>query len=133
MSGKTEKAALKTAEKIDALIAEHDAVFLLMDSREARWLPTVLSAVHNKMCFTAAIGFDTYVAMRHGVATSEGRNVGCYFCNDVVAPTNSTKVVSSSMPTSSVAPLIVVCFRTALWINSAQCRGLAAPCSCLQP
>jgi len=94
VSGETEKAAVATAEMLDALVAEHDAVFLLMDSREARWLPTVLCAARDKMCFTAAIGFDTYVAMRHGVSNkdgSPGRNVGCYFCNDVVAPTNSTK------------------------------------------
>jgi hypothetical protein len=98
VSGETERAALETAQLLDKLVSEHDAVFLLMDSREARWLPTVLCAAHNKMCFTAAIGFDTFVAMRHGVATPdgpEGRNVGCYFCNDVVAPTNSTKVPSS--------------------------------------
>eukprot|EP00038_Savillea_parva_P003958 m.132452 g.132452 ORF g.132452 m.132452 type:complete len:714 (+) comp11334_c0_seq1:176-2317(+) len=100
VSGDTAKTAIETAATLDKLVQEHDAVFLLMDSREARWLPTVLCAAHNTMCFTAAIGFDTFVAMRHGVVTPTdddsggavpARNVGCYFCNDVIAPTNSTK------------------------------------------
>lgn len=67
-------------------------MFLLMDTRESRWLPTLMCAAKDKMCITAAVGFDSYVAMRHGAKTGDdgSRNVGCYFCNDVVAPTNST-------------------------------------------
>lgn len=36
-------------EKLEKLIDEHDAVFLLMDSRESRWLPTVISAAKGKV------------------------------------------------------------------------------------
>ena len=46
----------------------------------------------------SALGFDTYLVMRHGMrvpephAPSSGSgsevNLGCYFCNDVVAPTD---------------------------------------------
>jgi ubiquitin-like modifier-activating enzyme ATG7 len=36
----------------------------------------------------AALGFDTYVVMRHGAMPTDGSEatLGCYFCNDVVAP-----------------------------------------------
>lgn len=108
VSGAAEVEARAAVAKLEALIAEHDAVFLLMDSRESRWLPTVIAAAQNKICLTAAVGFDTYVAMRHGVEPTDTqagnlggvqdaskqprqRNVGCYFCNDVVAPVNSQK------------------------------------------
>ena len=34
-------ASLAALEQLQQLITDHDAVFLLTDSREARWLPTV--------------------------------------------------------------------------------------------
>lgn len=70
------------------LIDEHDAIFLLMDTRESRWLPTVMGKAAGKIVLNAALGFDTYVVMRHGLkAEGEGEvELGCYFCNDVVAP-----------------------------------------------
>ena len=36
----------------------------------------------------AALGFDTFLVMRHGAraATSSGNRLGCYYCNDIVAP-----------------------------------------------
>lgn len=83
-------------EILHDLIKEHDVVFLLMDSREARWLPTVMCAAMGKLVINAALGFDSYVVMRHGVLdnndntmeeqTSPTPHLGCYFCNDVVAP-----------------------------------------------
>jgi ubiquitin-like modifier-activating enzyme ATG7 len=89
-------------------VDEHDAIFLLTDTRESRWLPTLLAAAAGKVAITAALGFDTFLVMRHGqpahpqaagagdgassstLSSSSSQQLGCYFCNDVVAPLNST-------------------------------------------
>jgi ubiquitin-like modifier-activating enzyme ATG7 len=72
--------------KLKELVDAHDAIFLLMDTRESRWLPTVMGKASNKIVMNAALGFDTYVVMRHGAAPEDGseETLGCYFCNDVV-------------------------------------------------
>jgi ubiquitin-like modifier-activating enzyme ATG7 len=79
--------------KMHQLIREHDVVYLLTDSRETRWLPTVIAAAESKLCITVALGFDTFVVMRHGINHLDGapaeQPLGCYFCNDVVAPRDS--------------------------------------------
>ena len=91
--------------QLEDLVQQHDIVFLLLDTREARWLPTVLCYAMDKVCINAAMGFDTYLVMRHGVRGGHeegvelkserrvipGEKLGCYFCNDIVAPTNSTR------------------------------------------
>eukprot|EP00730_Choanoeca_flexa_P019122 TRINITY_DN9333_c0_g1_i5.p1 TRINITY_DN9333_c0_g1~~TRINITY_DN9333_c0_g1_i5.p1 ORF type:complete len:678 (+),score=139.56 TRINITY_DN9333_c0_g1_i5:2-2035(+) len=89
-----EQEVFEATDQLHALIEDHDAIFLLMDTREARWLPSVISATLGKLCFTAALGFDTYLAMRHGVPTAKDSSImscGCYFCNDVKAPADSTR------------------------------------------
>jgi ubiquitin-like modifier-activating enzyme ATG7 len=78
-------------KQLESLIDSHDAVFLLMDSRESRWLPTVIGAAKGKIVINAALGFDSYLVMRHGAAPGEQdakERLGCYYCNDVVAPTD---------------------------------------------
>lgn len=79
-------------EKLVDLIQSHDVVFLLMDSRESRWLPTVICQALSKQVINAALGFDNYLVLRHGVPSSSTNDqLGCYFCNDVVQPGNSTQ------------------------------------------
>ena len=103
----------KDVEVLEQLFDEHDVVFQLMDSRESRWLPTVMgaakkkvrrliltrhssdltcSSVHRQIVMNAALGFDTFVVMRHGARSTaypkeySGVKLGCYYCNDIVAP-----------------------------------------------
>ena len=94
-------------KQLEQLIKEHDCIFLLMDTRESRWLPTVIAAAQKKLVINSALGFDSFLVMRHGVKTGDllkdtqtkdshssinsripSNLLGCYFCNDIVAPGN---------------------------------------------
>lgn len=124
--------AKKDIDKLENLIENHDVTFLLMDTRESRWLPTVIAMSKQKLVINAAIGFDTFLLQRYGIrnyseevqpdssvgatttnleaSQSSSRQcnsssdsgikntvyqlssdkLGCYFCNDIVAPGDST-------------------------------------------
>lgn len=94
---------LQDVAKLDELVQTHDAVMLLLDTREARWLPTVMAAAHNKVvpskqiCFSVALGFDNFIVIRHGGSPLgydpklRGTRPGCYFCNDYLSPTNTMR------------------------------------------
>lgn len=41
--------AQRDVEQLERLISDHDVVFLLMDTRESRWLPTVIAASKRKV------------------------------------------------------------------------------------
>jgi len=88
ISANEEASIQRDVEKIQELTDEADVVFLLTDTRESRWLPTVMARASNKMMINAALGLDSWLVMRHG--GNEENRLGCYFCNDVVAPENST-------------------------------------------
>ncbi|GJE98792.1 E1-like protein-activating enzyme [Phanerochaete sordida] len=81
----------KDVALLEQLFDNHDVIFLLMDSRESRWLPTVMGAAKGKIVMNAALGFDTFLVMRHGVRKelAKGDRLGCYYCNDIVAPADS--------------------------------------------
>jgi len=96
--------------KLHDLIKSHDVIYLLTDTRESRWLPTVMAASEGKILINVALGFSSWLVMRHGkgVKKEEGQlqsseknhekcleqdedRLGCYFCADVVAPANSMR------------------------------------------
>ncbi|XP_076807173.1 ubiquitin-like modifier-activating enzyme ATG7 isoform X1 [Clavelina lepadiformis] len=94
----------KDVNRIENLVDSHDVIYLLMDTRESRWLPTLLATVKRKFVINVALGFDSYLVMRHGMnshqnipcsssseSSDQESKLGCYFCNDVVAPGNSMK------------------------------------------
>lgn len=85
--------ARRGLEILEQLIDEHDVIFLGTDSRESRWLPSVIAASKKKLLLNAALGFDSYLVMRHGVRSEEKKAaaLGCYFCNDIVSPRDSLK------------------------------------------
>lgn len=52
-----------------------------------------------------ALGFDTYVVMRHGVKENK---LGCYFCNDVVAPRDVRSQLQHKCKTNHRSLLLIV-------------------------
>ncbi|KAL9184909.1 hypothetical protein ACHAXT_002686 [Thalassiosira profunda] len=94
--GAAEARAVQTdVETLHNLIAESDVAFLLTDTRESRWLPTVMALATNTPLINAALGLDSWLVLRHGPPSSAlaagQERLGCYFCSDVVAPENSTR------------------------------------------
>ena len=64
VSETTEPEVRAAFEKLKDLIASHDVIFLLMDSRESRWLPSLLAAsMPEKLVVNAALGFDTFLVI----------------------------------------------------------------------
>eukprot|EP00397_Hematodinium_sp_SG-2012_P013395 GEMP01013600.1.p1 GENE.GEMP01013600.1~~GEMP01013600.1.p1 ORF type:complete len:628 (+),score=100.93 GEMP01013600.1:6-1889(+) len=77
-------------EKLQELISTHDVVCMLTDSRESRYLPSVMVAANTTenppLGMTVALGYDSFVVMTQ---TYKDAKAACYFCNDVTAPMDS--------------------------------------------
>ena len=85
---KAKEEYFKNLEILENQIKECDVMFLLTDSRESRWYPTVIAKAYNKLVITAAIGFDSYLVMRHG---NNENKLGCYFCTDITTPGDTSR------------------------------------------
>ena len=77
--------------KLQKLIDSHDVICMLTDSRESRWLPSLLVAAAQDresppLGLTVALGFDSFLVSRQSYRNSPA---ACYFCNDVTAPSDS--------------------------------------------
>jgi len=101
----TQPSTKQAVDTLDTLIQQHDLIFLGTDTRESRWLPTVQALMHGKAVINIALGFDSFLVMRHPVGTL---NVGCYFCGDVVAPRDSTLNLSLDQQCTVTRPGIAV-------------------------
>jgi len=79
-------------EKMRELVDTHDVVCMLTDSRESRWLPSLMVAASQQgaatppLGLTVALGFDSFLVSRQTYRSAEA---ACYFCNDVTAPSDS--------------------------------------------
>lgn len=122
---------LDNIENIEKLIIEHDSIFLLTDSRESRWLPTVICKRYNKTCITAAIGYDSFVIINHSSILKDNHNnitniSACYFCNDIISPIDTSKNRTLDMQCTISRPGISsICSGLAveLFINDIECMS----------
>jgi len=71
---------------LENLIKNNDIIFLLTDSKESRWLPTLYASKYNKCVINCALGFDSFTVIRHGLSSN---NLGCYFCYDIINPSDT--------------------------------------------
>lgn len=93
-------------------------LYLLLDSREARWLPTVLANKYDKACITVGLGFDSYVIVRHGISPA-------------IYNKGKFKLIKTFTKKESGAIFAVISshhktqWKTGHWINNVQSHGQA--------
>ena len=81
--------AKKGVTTLEELFVKHDVILLPMDCQELCWPSTVLGATKGKIVPNVALGFDTFIVMRHGawIPNTKGNRLRCYYYNDIIAPT----------------------------------------------
>jgi ubiquitin-like modifier-activating enzyme ATG7 len=53
-------------QKLEELVSSHDIIFNILDTREARYFPTLFSSIYNKLCISVGLGYDNFVIVKHG-------------------------------------------------------------------
>ncbi len=101
----------KDLQVIEEEIKNHDVLLNCFDSREARYFPSLIGALHNKLVLSIGIGYDSFVIVRHGKYGEDfGENlekclkdptqedylkdlnkndIGCFFCSDYLPPNDT--------------------------------------------
>jgi ubiquitin-like modifier-activating enzyme ATG7 len=130
----------ETHRKLVDLIDSHDVIFMLTDSRESRWLPSLIVAAKQStrgkdelaqksppLGISVALGFDSYLIKLQSYG--DCATAACYFCNDVNAPSDSTAFRTLDQQCTVTRPgiaAIASCMAVELVATLAQSRhGLA--------
>jgi ubiquitin-like modifier-activating enzyme ATG7 len=112
---------------LEALIVAHDLVFLCTDSRQSRWAPSLLAALHGVPAISIGLTFDAFVVIRHAPGAS------CYFCADSAAAIPSAPAIArppSELCTLTRPGLAVMAAAAAAELTAALLchgQGLRAP------
>lgn len=131
--------------KLEQLIDQHDAIFLLMDSRESRWLPTVVSAAKNKVrasSFSSILLFhpsSVYIIFRLSLMPPSGStlSLSCAMVHVLLRlASDVTTAMTSSHPQTYVSQTfalmtqpysprsIISLLQIELWIKCARSHAL---------
>ena len=62
------------------LVEDSDAIFLLIDTRESRCIPTVMVRSLGEILINTNLGLDGWLVMQHGVSEQTSYCLGCYLC-----------------------------------------------------
>ncbi|ORM42022.1 putative threonine-tRNA ligase [Babesia sp. Xinjiang] len=125
-------------ETLSQIMLACDAVFLSTDSKESRWLPSLIGAAccanviraeanilesdksfepsskpgGGPLVVSTGLAFDSFMIVRHGYGNFEG---GCYFCSDVQSPNDTISGRPIDETCTLVKPgVVAMCAATAV-------------------